>query len=586
MYSNRKPPYPPAGPPYENCHEPVYTHAGTPPCNTYPYIDPCKCDSYGHSCYHETNEFPFPKEFPVNGPFKGSGFVMNNYNPYLFDTTHVRYGKFLCLSESVLTRVSRRSDPSCIDLFATFDLTKGIYKNTIMNDYLCKSISQKSDELHGYFPLMQSNLLFRIYYKVYDEAGAVVHQNTMSVSTNDVVFHFTDVRDYFVESAKSIMMTNIPPMDYSGIYRLHIDKFEVYGNIINTYDHIEGDLNPYYAFTNNNDKIVLQHDVIAATEPDASILLATTPINQDIPFQANITTRLKLQFTAFLGELIAVPKTLPVYQAMFEPTQEKLDRLVDEVNSLKDEVALLNSTINQMKSAINEIRVTVADHDNKINKNTADIANLSANTNYKFDEIDGILNDHEVRITALEAIPFAIRRYRKDIEFKAGQLTYVTYGEVFQVTHDFTASGIITNEINNGYVTPLIIDGDVTLEAVMRRLSHVEDEVNEMDTKVDGALDTVSGYDEIIAGVQTTTQDCVERVGEVETTVQTFDERISRAEEIEFYINTEAFPIIGQPDKMYIDLSEGETYVWDDETGKYELIDQQLDDDSTIQSRI
>jgi len=530
MYFDKKPAYPPPGPPYSgHCHH-VPTHAGTPPCNTYPYIDPCACDSYGHACYHETNEFPFPREYPVNGPFEGSGFVMNNYNPYLFDTTHVRYGNYLNLAESVLTRISRRTDPSCIDLFGTFDLTKGILKNTIMADYLCKCIGQKTEELHAYLPIMQAPILFRVYYSVLDEYGAVVHQNTATVSTNDVVFHFTDVRDYYVQSAKSVMTANIPSMDYSGIYRLKIEKFEAYASIINTYDHIEGSLNPYYAFTDNNDKIVLEHDVIGATLPDASVLLATVPVNQVIPFQANITTRLKLQFTAFLSELIAIPKTAIIYTALYEPTQEKIETLTADVKALKEEIANLNATIVQLRDALNETRAIVDTHDTAIVKNTTDLLTLKSDMNYKFDEIDGKLNDHEVRITALEAIPFAIRRYRNGVDFLAGQLAYTQYGKVYQATHAFTAGDDISEQLDNGYLVPLIIDGDVTLDSVMARLGTVETSVSDMNTKVDTATETVAGYDTTISNVQTSVSNVETSVTNLTTTVEGLDTRVTALE--------------------------------------------------------
>lgn len=532
MYFDKTPAYPPPGPPYSEHHHHVPTHAGTPPCNTYPYIDPCTCDSYGHACYHETNEFPFPREFPVNGPFKGSGFVMNNYNPYLYDTTHVRYGHFLNLSESVLTRISRRTDPSCIDLFGTFDLTKGILKNTIMADYLCKCIGQKTEELHAYLPIMQSPIMFRVYYSVMDEYGAVVHQNTATVSTRDVVFHFTDVRDYYVQSAKSVMVANIPAMDYSGIYRLKIEKFEAYANIINTYDHIEGSLNPYYGFTDNNDKIVLQHDVIGATLPDASVLLATVPVDQYIPFQANITTRLKLQFTAFLSELIAVPKTNVIYTALYEPTQEKIETLTADVKALKEEVANLNATILQLKNALNETRTVVDTHEAAIAKNKNDILILKSDTDYKFNEVTATLNDHEVRIAKLEAIPFAIRRYRNGVEFTCGQLAYAAYGQIYQVTHDFTAGNDIREHINNGYLTPLSVDGSIVLDSVIERLDDVETKV------VD-------------------------------------------AEEAKFYPTREDFPVVGENDIIYIDKSTMKTYLWNADNNEYELMDV-----SEIQSRL
>lgn len=465
-------PYPPMGPPYEHHPDPYSTYCTgiTPlPHPPYPYIDPCTQDTYGHHCYHEMKGFPFPQEFPINGKMEGSAFMLLNYNPYLYDNTHVRYGNLLNIAESVVTRISRRTDPSCVDLFGTFDLTKGVKKNTIMSSYLCQCISQKCEELHNYFNIIQSPLLFRLYFSVYDEQNAVVYQNTVSATTPDICFHFTDIRDYYVQSLKSIFVTNLPAMDYSGIYRLHLDKLEVYGTCINTYDHIV-DANPYYAFADNNEKIILQHDTIGSAMADQSVLIASTPIEQSIPFQANLTTRVKLNFTAFLSDLIAVPNTAQVYASMFEPTDQKLSTISSEVKSLKETIASINATLLTMQDTINELRNHVAANMTNIAANTDAINELKATVQSDNNELNLRLTSLEARVAKLESIPLATISYSKDYSFVKGQLTWTRWGQLYQVAKPFKASGNLTTDISLGNLVPLSVDGDVETQSLEARI--------------------------------------------------------------------------------------------------------------------
>lgn len=475
-------PYPPMGPPYDHRLDPMTNYCtGIKPLPPppYPYIDPCVQDTYGHHCYHEMKGFPFPQEFPINGPMHGSAFMLLNYNPYLYDNTHVKYGNLLNMAESVVTRVSRRTDPSCIDLFGTFDLTKGVKKNTIMSDYLCKCISQKAEEMHNYFNIIQAPLLFRLYFSVYDEQNAVVYTNTATATTPDLCFHFTDIRDFYVESMKSIFMTNIPAMDYSGIYRLHLNKLEVYGTCINTYDHIV-DANPYYAFTDNNEKIVLQHDTIGNTLADQSILIASTPIEQSIPFQANLTTRLKLNFTAFMSDLIAVPNTAPVYNAMYEPTENVIAELKSTVNAMQETITTIQADILQMKDTINELRTVVNTNILNIEKNANDITELKATVASDNTELDLRLTSLETRVSRLEAIPLATLSYAKDTEFVKGQLTWNKWGQLYQVTKGFKASGNLTTDVSLGYLVPLAVDGDVETMSVENRIQNNTNAIDEL----------------------------------------------------------------------------------------------------------
>ena len=543
MFTHGKPPYPPPGPPYQGSDIPYTTYdPGFHPMPNYPYIEPCVHDSYSHACYHDQHHHPMPHEFPTNGMMKGSAFIMKNYYPYLFDNSHVRYGNMLNVSESVITRISQRTDPSCINLYGTFDLTHGLNKNALMTDHLQKCISQKCGELQNALPIIQSPITFRLYFSILDDMGGLVHQSAVTASTQDICFHFTDVRDFFVQSMKSIFYTNIPLMDYAGIYRLQLDKLKVYVNKINTIDHLtDQGMNPFYAFQDNNNRIVLQHDVISNTQPDESMVLASIPIGQTIPFQQNLTTRLKLSFTAFLSDLIAVPQTYGIYNAMFEPTGVTLAMVKQELSTLKDSVAMINGTLAQMGEALNELRKTVVAHDTRIETNTNAIEELRTAVASDEEELELRINDLEARVTKLEAVPFATLKYKKDKEFVKGQLTWVTYGQLYQVTKPFTACGTIETEVSAGRLVPLTVDGDVfdnansvALEDIITRVETCESTVDECKQKVDASVEQVETNTEDIVKcnadlvimkdqtetLQTTIDQCVENIESVTDDVQ------------------------------------------------------------------
>lgn len=520
------PPRPPMGPPpvQRDCH--VEEHLP----NMYPYINPKVHDSYAHDCYHEYHGYPHPHEFPASGSMQGSAFMLLSYYPYLFDNTHVTYANFLNTSESVLTRVSQRRDDSCVNLYGTFDLKKGINKNTIMTDYLEKCIGHNFDSIGGLLPLMKSDITFRLYFSVTDEANGVVYQNAISTTVTNMGFHFTDIRDFFVESMNGVFITNIPAMDYSGIYRLTLEKIEAWGEIINTVDHVTNGLNPYYQFTDNNNTITMQHDVINGTMTDNSILIASATLNNTIPFQANITTRLRLNFTAFLSDLIAVPQTYGIYNAMFEPSDVKLERLSKEVATLKESASLINKTLLELGDALNELRTTVSTHTTQIEANTNAITELQATVESDNEELAARIDDLDARVRVLENRPLALYKYNQGVEFVRSQLTWSTYGQIYQVARDFTASGNMETDINNGYLVPLIVDGDVVTAAFESRIETLEsglsvtnEAIDTIETSVQSHSDELVSLNTLVAGKANSAivVELIDRMGVAETSIDT-----------------------------------------------------------------
>ena len=539
---------------------------------------PCYHDPYGHDCYHEHKGFPHP-HLPVNGPLLASAFILNNYQPYLFDSTNVKYGPIINFSENVGTRVSQRPDASCINLNAKFDFVNAINKNVVMEEYLEKCIGQNAEAYVNGLPITKSKLTFRMYYSIFDDMGGVVDERAIDVSTFDMLIHYTDIRDFFLQSIKGVFVDNIPAYDYAGLYRLVINKIELWMETIDTPSKCEDGYNPYYQWTDNNQRIVLQHDTIEACPYDDTMLLGTCDVNTSFPFQANLTTRLRVTFTAFTSDLIVVNQTYGVWNAIYEPSEERMKRIEDQlvtmqesINILTNNVTLLQNDLSALTERLDTLATNVETHTTQIDS----IWNaFTAHANANEERFNAI----EARLAALEAIPLATHKYRQGDTYIRSQLTWINIGTLYQVKEEFVASGDIQTEIEAGYLIPLSVDGDVVVESLIARMNIVEQETA-------SAVATVQGYDTTINQMQNTVNTCEADVNDLHTLVMTYDERISKAEEAEFYINREAFPATGVEDKMYIDLTGKETYVWKDTLSDYVIIDQQLDENSVIQSKI
>lgn len=449
-----------------------------------PYMPPHGHDSYSHDGYHEYHGHPYPHEYPTHGPMLGSGFYLLNYNPFLVDTTHVKYGNFINVAENVNTRISRRRDDSCINLDATFNLTGQIIRNAVMQQHLEQSIANHFDTLEGFLPIVKSDITFRLYFTVQDDMGGVVHQSVCTVTTPQMNFHFTDIRDYFVTSMKSIFVANIPAMDYTGMYRLILEKIEVFGDVIDTKEHVTNDMNPFYQFVDNNNKIIIQHDTIQNEAPDHSILLASVQLHEAVSFQANITTRLRISFVAFLSELIAVPHTYGIWNAMFAPTDEKIDKALREIATLKESIYLLTNKVTEMSQSMTDLSSAV-------DQNAADIAELKITcnnlqtqiTNNKTD-VQAILDDHEYRIRTLEQRPLALNRYHTDTDYVRSQLIYQVYGQLYQAAKDFKST-TFDEDVANGNLVPLTIEGSEIIDALSDKVDAITVDLTNVSNKVD-----------------------------------------------------------------------------------------------------
>jgi hypothetical protein len=420
----------------------------------YPYNRPAR-DSYTFCVCGKNPCTPSGDlRYPAGGPFVGSAFAMYNTMPYLIDSTTMNYGQVLNYANTIETTVTQRNDPSCINLAASFNITDNVLTNTVRMDFLKKYISRKYEELSGVLPILKGDLRFKVYYTVKDQYGGITHTGTCEAFANSTNFHFTDVKDVYVQSAKCLIIENIPAMTYQGLYTFILDRIEVYAKVINTKDHMIDAMNPFYVFTDNNTKIALQHETIDSMAPDDEIMISACDINRAFEYCANVTNRVRLSFVAFTSIPIACGDTSGVYESLNEPTEQIINQLRLEVSDLYEEVAQLRDMILAQNTKIATLEGQVELNKNNITTNTSNITTLQSITSAHA----STLEDHERRITALEGIPLAVIWYRAGFEFVRGQLTYLNPGVLYQATQTFTASGNLTDDINEGKLVPIVIN--------------------------------------------------------------------------------------------------------------------------------
>lgn len=319
--------------------------------HTYPFM---MNGNYACDCCHQMYQpNPDNSKIPTAGMINGSLFTIVNNDPLLIQRDLFEYGTKISVSENVRTQVTRRSDMSCINLIGTFDLTEGnIITNDSLYSFLCNKIGSQFETNDHVLSILKSGFQVKILFTVLDEQGGVVYTN--SVQSNNTVgkFHYTDVMDYFVESISNVMVTNIPAMDYAGMYILRLDRIEVYGRKIITKNHITEGLNPFYAFTQNDTKISQQVDTINATQEDEVVLVAASNLNWSTTFQANIATRLKISFNVYTSNMIIAGNVYDVWTALYEPMEDVIETMRNAINSMSETITALTARIEEQDATI------------------------------------------------------------------------------------------------------------------------------------------------------------------------------------------------------------------------------------------
>ena len=448
----------------------------------YPHLRPTT-DSYSFCTCMPPNRkgiMPPPGRppLPAYGPFVGNGFSLINTNPYLVDTSTLSYGQLLIYSETVNTTVTRRADASCINLVAKFNMVNDTITNTVMNDFLNKYVAHNYETLQGVLPVLKSKIRFRIYYTITDFSGGVMTSDVMDLFTDDTHFHFTDVMDLFVTSSKGLIIKTIPAMTYGGEYTLTLDRVEAYLDYLDTIKYTTMGVNPFYQFTDNNMKIALQHETIEGYESDGSLLISSCNINQSFDYVANVNNRVKLSFTAFMGNLIAAPDTLDVWNALNTPTEEMVATLQSQVAELQSKLAADELLIQTLTSRLDALEGQVNLNKNNIASNTRDISIINIKNNEQDDRITNLEN----RVDVLESKPLALNKYQEGQHFVASQLTWNGYGNLYQSTKSFIADGDFETDVAAGNLVVVATDA-AGIAPVVERVDILEEEVQDLQDK-------------------------------------------------------------------------------------------------------
>lgn len=364
---------------------------------TYPFM---MNGNYACDCCHQMYQpNPDNSKIPTAGMINGSLFTIVNNDPLLIQRDLFEYGTKISVSENVRTQVTRRSDMSCINLIGTFDLTEGnIITNDSLYSFLCNKIGSQFETNDHVLSILKSGFQVKILFTVLDEQGGVVYTNSVQSSNTIGKFHYTDVMDYFVESISNMMVTNIPAMDYAGMYILRLDRIEVYGRKIITKNHITEGLNPFYAFTQNDTKISQQVDTINATQEDEVVLVAASNLNWSTTFQANITTRLKISFNVYTSNMIIAGNVYDVWTALYEPMEDVIENMRNAITSMSETITALTARI---------------------------------------DEQDAVI---EALAHRVENIYYTSEEYVKNHYFHKGVITWLEPGTVYQTTEAYTTT--------------------------------------------------------------------------------------------------------------------------------------------------
>lgn len=396
----------------------------------------CTLNACSEGHFKPSRQVPPPPKTPI-GPIKESAFRLVDGFPYLVDTTHFKYGPFVKASEQVETKVAQRRDTNCIHLDAVFDMTNSSSTNQTLMNYFTTIVERQYEELKGVLPVLQEKLHFRVYYYITDRSGQTIHENYATVYGEDVYVHPTEIPGYFVASFKNILIAEIPDFEYygAGDYTITLTKVEIFATGVNTLDHTtDPALNPFYAWTNDYQKIILNNEEINKTEPDfLSLPIGVLPLNKSYMFQSAVTTKLKICFTAYMSDFIYARNMFNVWSALNEPTRELLAQI-------KTELATLSDKYDALKAISDAQVVKIENMETQITTLTQKVANAE----------DIITYDYNTAIST-------------------GKFTFIEVGKIYQATEDYTTpendgtktlAELFAEDIDGGKLVPIATTND------------------------------------------------------------------------------------------------------------------------------
>lgn len=327
----------------------------------YPYAEHHAC---GAHCTMACNHTPPPPVHPQTptGWVKENKFRIVDGYPYLVDMPMLKWGPKVRTSEQLETKVVQRREISCVRLDAVFDCTTSMSTNTTLRNYFKQIIERKYLPLDGILPIIQEWTSFKLNYHVESMMGDTVLDNSAVVSIKEGFCHLTDVRDLTLTSFKGIFMVDIPDLTQYGSerYVLVLDSIEVYVTGFNTLEYLDDPaLNPFYAFAENYTRIDISHEAVSKIDPDyPKMIITEIPLRKTYAFDAAVTTRLKLAFTAYLSDLILSGNTFDVWSALTQPTDAIIAQMKTDLDTMNERLQTLNVTVeNQNVTIANLVEV-------------------------------------------------------------------------------------------------------------------------------------------------------------------------------------------------------------------------------------
>lgn len=176
-------------------------------------------------------------------------------------------------------------------------------------------------------------------------------------------------------------------------------------------------------------------------------------------------------------------------------------------------------------------------------------------TQSEIEELTNRLNELDERVTQIDVSKLSVTEYTQGEDFPRGRIVYVTPGQLYQATVNFTSDN-----------TPgKTVQESMTIDINAGKLKAVTDaEIGDLGDKVDALEQWKPTVDSDIADLKSA---------------------VISAEEVEFYNTMDQFPSTGKIDIIYVDNSTGKSYTW---TGtEYELMNtNNIIPGSIIQSTI
>ena len=498
---------------------------------SYPYV---RSVSNSYECCCCPTSQPSMKDYPTSGPYVGNAFALNNATPYLIDTTSYSYGQALSFAENIFTKVTKRDDPSCINLTARFDFTDSSLTNAVRFDFLKNYTARKYEELSGVLPIIKNGIKFRIHYTIYNSDGGVEYIGHTDCKVDNPIFHFTSIKDVFVQSSNGLIIDNIPAMTFQGRYTITINNVEASIEVINTKEHLQDpSLNPFYTFEDNNRKILLHNTEISGQAADDVIVIGECAVNQSFEYLANVSTRLRLNFIAFTSLPIACSDTSPIWFALNEPTEQSITQLRNEVSAIEEEITLIHA-----KDAEQDARLTNIEGQVELNRqNIVTLTEKVAALEAKDIEHDLAIQELARRVTNLETIPLALVVYKANKEIKVSQLTWKGYGQLYQAAQTFYATGDFENDVRGGYLIPVAADTEDISELVnqLRETTSTADDALSLATTTAETVETlstsISAQSDAIAANTTAIETNSGAISDLNTAVTTLNEEVDDLDE-------------------------------------------------------